>query len=66
MRIFVLICLLCLGACSHQRMYESSEDMREQYCENLDEHAREACLDQARMPYEQYEQERQDSMQTHD
>ncbi len=63
MRIVVLISLLCLGACSNQRVYESSEDMREQYCEKLDDHAREACLEQARMPYDEYEQNRQDSLQ---
>lgn len=64
MRLVWLSGLLLVSACSNQRVYESSQDMREQYCENLDEHRRETCLEQARMPYDEYEDNRQDSMQS--
>ncbi len=62
MRILFLSGLMLVSACSNQRIYESSQDMREQYCENLDDHRREACLEQARMPYDEYEDNRKDSM----
>lgn len=63
MRFVILVgAMLICSACSNQRIYQSSQDMREQYCENLDEHAREACLEQARMSYEEYEDNRKDSI----
>lgn len=59
----IVVTALLLSACSHQQMYDSFADAREDHCDTLDEYAREHCLQQAQMPYQDYQREREDAEQ---
>lgn len=55
----LVLCAL-LGACSHQQMYQASENWREEACQRS--HSRhspawEHCMASARLPYEDYQRE---------
>ena len=58
-----LICLL-LGACSHQRVYESTENYREESCKKTygpNDPDRAVCLEGARRDWDDYERAREDA-----
>jgi hypothetical protein len=59
MRVALLFCLLPLGACSEQQLYDSAQGWRENECMRiLDTPRRERCLKEARTSHDEYEKQR--------
>lgn len=50
-----------LAGCSNRQIYDSSVYLRMQDCDKLAEHERAVCLEQARMPYDEYQKSRKEA-----
>ncbi len=58
-----LVAAALLAGCSHEQMYNSMQGAKENECQKIiDASERARCLDNAHMPYQQYRQQRDDSI----
>lgn len=53
-----VLAALSIAGCASSTWYELMENGRVLSCDSLHGQERDECLEQAKMPYEQYEQER--------
>lgn len=60
MKIFILICLVTLTACSQRQIYDSVQTNNRNECELLSGVQRKECLDRLAPDYQSYEQQRQE------
>ncbi|WP_455207887.1 hypothetical protein [Kaarinaea lacus] len=59
--VFLLLVLLFIGSCSNKQMYEALQIKQKNDCQKLPHSEYKECIERAEKPYEEYEEERQQS-----
>jgi len=60
MKLFILLCLFVLTACSQRQIYDSVQTSSRNECELLSGVQRKECLDRLAPDYQTYERQRQE------